>query len=335
LAISAVIIIIAAALGATYVLSDKEELSVVYLNKSSYEALIVADKKGFFDELSFKLGKHTVAGSGQNAVDTMLAGSADIAATGEGPAINAMNKCSDDIIILCSYDISTSAQIWVAQKSLIDDGKIIVEDNGPEEVAGYLKGSKFKVGIIEGSSTEAMFKRWCDEYDVTYEGTNPDLNLKYLTGNTLASSFAEGEIDILAGSQPYPATVMEKSEAVAIGSSEDIGVRSTSVLITTKDNYEKKAEKMKEFVAAIKKATDYMNDNKEEVVDICASSIEWSKAAQNAVLENSTPRVAFNESVIKIMYTTSEGKGFENRVTRDMISASCPLKEYIRELYGE
>ena len=335
LAVGAVAIVIAAALGAAYVLgSEDDSLSVVYLNKSSYEALIVADKKGFFDELDFDVTKHLVTGSGQDAVNAMLAGSADIAATGEGPAINALNQYGDKIVVLCSYDISTAAHVWVAQKSLIGNG-IDVDGKGPQEIANDLKGSNYKVGVIEKSSTEAMFKRWCDSFDVTYNTTpGSDLQLKYLTGSMLTSTFAAKEIDILVGSQPYPATAMEKAGGVKIGSSEDIEVYSTCVLVTTKAMYENKTEQMKAFVAAIKKSTDFMNANKAEAIGICASSIGWSEAAQAASFAGSTPKVAFNDTVVDIMYSVSEGKKFNDTVTRGMISEACPLKEYIDELYA-
>ncbi|KQM12561.1 hypothetical protein AOA80_01295 [Methanomassiliicoccales archaeon RumEn M1] len=338
LAVGAAVIVVAAALGAAYVLGGEDDsLSVVYLNKSSYEALIVADKKGYFDELDFDVIKHLVPGSGQDAVNAMIAGSADIAATGEGPAINALNQYGDEIVVLCSYDISTGAHVWVAQRSLIDEEKIIVDGKSPQEIADQLKGSGYTVGVIQGSSTEAMFKRWCDSFNVTYNTTaGSDLQLKYLTGNTLVSTFAskEKEIDILVGSQPYPATVMESANAVKFGSSEDIGVYSTCVLVTTKAMYENKTEQMKAFVGAIKKATDFMNENRDEAIEICASSIEWSKAAQAASFAGSTPKVAFNDTVVDIMYGVSVGKKFDDKVTREMISASCPLKDYIDGLYA-
>lgn len=336
LAVGAVVIVMAAALGAAYVLGGEDDsLSVVYLNKSSYEALIVADKKGFFDELDFEVTKHLVTGSGQDAVNAMIAGSADIAATGEGPAINALNQYGDKIVVLCSYDISTGAHVWVAQKSLIDGGDIVVDGKSPQEVADQLKNSNYKVGVIQGSSTEAMFKWWCDNFGVTYNTTaGSDLQLKYLTGNTLTSTFAAKEIDILVGSQPYPATVMESAGGVKIGSSEDIEVYSTCVLVTTKAMYDNKTEQMKAFVAAIKKSTDFMNENMDEAIDICASAIDWSKAAQTASFAASTPKVAFNDTVVDIMYGVSVGKKFNNVVTRDMINNSCPLKGYIDELYA-
>jgi len=335
LAVGAVAIVIAAALGAAYVLgSEDDSLSVAYLNKSSYEALIVADKKGFFNELDFEVTKHLVTGSGQDAVNALIAGSADIAATGEGPAINALNKYGDEIVVLCSYDISTGAHVWVAQKSLIGNG-IDVDGKEPQEIAEDLKGSNYKVGVIEKSSTEAMFKRWCDNFGVTYNTTaGSDLQLEYLDGKTLTSAFGTKAIDILVGSQPYPATVMESAGGVKIGSSEDIEVYSTCVLVTTKAMYENKTEQMKAFVAAIKKSTDFMNANRTEAIGICASSIGWSEAAQAASFAGSTPKVAFNDTVVDIMYSVSEGKKFDATVTREMISASCPLKEYIDELYA-
>ena len=333
MAVAAVVIVVAAAVGAVFMLGNDNDrtLSVVYLKKSHYEELIVGDKKGFFDELDFKVDRHYVTGSGKDAVDALIAGTADIAATGEGPAVNAIEAYGEDIVVLCSFAVRTAAQVWVAQGSLIGE-KIVVEGKTPQEIADQLKDSKLKAGVIEGSSTERLFKRWLDEFEVSYStDDSADIRLVYLTGSTLVQSFATGDIDLLAGSQPYPSTAIENANGVQIGSSADIGVYSSSVLITTKDVYEKKTDMIKEFVAAVKKSTEYVEDHLEECIDICADTIGWAKTVQAEVFANSEPRVEFNDRIVDIMFAAAK-----EGVTRETIADACPLdmKEYLEQLYA-
>ncbi|HOK28613.1 MAG TPA: ABC transporter substrate-binding protein, partial [Methanomassiliicoccaceae archaeon] len=252
------------------------------------------------------------------------------AATGEGPAVNAIEAYGEDIVVLCSFAVRTAAQVWVAQGSLIGE-KIVVEGKTPQEIADQLKDSKLKAGVIEGSSTERLFKRWLDEFEVSYStDDSADIRLVYLTGSTLVQ-FATGDIDLLAGSQPYPSTAIENANGVQIGSSADIGVYSSSVLITTKDVYEKKTDMIKEFVAAVKKSTDYVEDHLEECIDICADTIGWSKTVQAEVFANSEPRVEFNDRIVDIMFAAAK-----EGVTRETIADACPLdmKEYLEQLYA-
>jgi len=44
--------------------------------------------------------------------------------------------------------------------------------------------------------------------------------------------------------------------------------------------------------------------------------------------------VAFNDAVVDIMFGVSKGKGFDGKVTKETISAACPLREYIEGLYA-
>lgn len=77
-----------------------EPVSVAYLNKAGYETIIVADKKGCFDAAPMDVELLTVSGSGQQSVEALLAGSADIAATGQGPVADALGQYGDDIVVL-------------------------------------------------------------------------------------------------------------------------------------------------------------------------------------------------------------------------------------------
>ena len=70
----------------------------------------------------------TVSGSGQQSVEALLAGSADIAATGQGPVADALGQYGDDIVVLCGTNCNTNSQVIVASPSMTGDTAITPYD---------------------------------------------------------------------------------------------------------------------------------------------------------------------------------------------------------------
>ena len=330
LAIVAVVVLAIAAIGVYVIMSgdnDKEgSLKVVYLNKGGYETFMVAEDKGFYDDLDFNMENLLVTGSGQNAVDALLAGDADIAATGEGPVINNLVKYGDDIVLLGSYTVSIGGQVWVAQ------GDSSIGGATPQEKANSMKGKV--AGVIGGSSTESIFKRWCAAYGLEISTTvDPDkLCLKtILDGAALLEAFGTKDIEILAASQPYPTTAMAELSAKKIGDSSDINANSTTMVITTKAKYEEKGEMMKDFLGALHETTKYINANKEECIKICSDRIGNSVAEETTAFAGTTFDVSFDDVIIDTLFAAADAKP-GNTLTRDFIAAACPLKSYLDAL---
>jgi len=332
MAILAVAIVAVAAVGVYVIMSGDDgkegSLKVVYLNKGGYETFMVAEEKGFYDDLDFNMERLLVTGSGQDAVNALLADDADIAATGEGPVINTLLAHRDDIVLLASYTVSIGGQVWVTK----ENSGVLTE--GPvQDRADSMKGKT--AVVIAGSSTESIFKRWCAAYGLEIS-SSVDANKLCLktveNGAVLLESFGtDASIDILAASQPYPTTAMTQFGAIKVGDSSDINANSLTMLVTTKAKYEEKKEMMKDFVTALYETTKYINENKTECIKICSDRIGNSVAEETTAFAGVTFQVSYNDVIIDTLFAAAEAKP-ANPLTRDFIISVCPLKEYLDTL---
>ena len=328
-----VVAIVAVAAAGVYVFmsgdDDKEgSLKVVYLNKGGYETFMVAEEKGFYDDLDFNMERLLVTGSGQDAVNALLADDADIAATGEGPVINTLLAHRDDIVLLASYTVSIGGQVWVTK-----EGSGVLTEGPTQERADSMKGKT--AVVIAGSSTESIFKRWCAAFNLEISSTVDPTKLCLKTvenGAVLLESFGtDASVDILAASQPYPTTAMAQYNAKKIGDSSDINANSTTILVTTKAKYDEKADMMKDFVTALYETTKYINANKTECIKICSDRIGNSVAEETTAFAGITFSVSYNDVIIDTLYAAAQAKA-NNPLTREFIVSVCPLKSYLDSL---
>lgn len=144
-------------------------LSIAYLNKAGYEDIIVGDKQGYFVEAGPEVTLHAVTGSGQQSVEALLAGSVDIAATGQGPVADAIKQYGDDIVVLACSNCYTGGQVIVAGPGMTGDAQIVAYDKAKDnkgevktsfESAAQALGGTVKIGVQKGATTESELKSW-------------------------------------------------------------------------------------------------------------------------------------------------------------------------------
>lgn len=320
-----------------------ETLSLAYLNKASYETIMVADAKGFFDESDVNVELLTVNGSGQQSVEALLAGSVDVAAAGQGPAADALGQY-DNIVVICGTNCSTDTQVWVAGPVLTGDAALVsydqAADNAAEvaasfEAAATALGHPVRVGVQQGSTTEASFKLWLSAMGIAYndyatEGDAP-VSLIDVQANTLPTVMATGEdIDMMAASQPFPSTTLMSIEgSYQVGSNADTNSYDVAIYITTQEIYQAKEASIKAFVAALDATTTYMADeaNEAECVTICASTMGADEATVQAAFNVADWNTAMTEKMLESVFEASQKKGHDT--TYDEIMAACPLIEWM------
>lgn len=350
-------ILVAAAAGGVYwYMNDSEDydLSVVYLNKATYETQMIANEKGFFSEAEVRIKNLVVSGSGADTVNALLAGSADIAATGEGPVASAIENYGDDIVVLCNVNKSTGGQVWVAGPHLESkfvlydkdtDNKVEVADSWAAAAADI--GRVLKLGVQKGATTESALKSWLEFMGILYAdfdspADGKTVQLVNIPANQLVSVLAPDgeriELDLMAASQPYPSNAVDLiTGSEEVGNSSDNDVYGISCYITTKSIYEEKYEKILKFLNALKSATDYMRDpaNTDECVSICKGIIGASEETVRAIFDTGYFRVSWDEDAAKALYDTAQSKGYA-AISLAVCEAACPqaLKDHIEGMYA-
>ena len=173
-----VVLVLIASASAYFMLKDdgddEPDLTIVYLNKNGYEVQIIAEEKGFFSQVGLDVEVKNVTGSGQDAVNAMLAGEADIAFTGEGPVATTMNKYPGELVVLGGVTTATGGQVWVAGPEIAD--KIVAYDktgqNKAEVKSSFEQmkgaGAPIKLGVQQGSTTEGEIKAWLKFMDIPF-----------------------------------------------------------------------------------------------------------------------------------------------------------------------
>ena len=311
---------------------DLAPLSIAYLNKAGYEDIIVADNQGFFGP---EITLNVVEGSGQQTVEALLAGSVDIAATGQGPIADAIKQYGDDIVILAGTNRSTGSQVWVAGPNMpglvsydkAADNKADVKASFEEAAAA--KGGPILVGVQQGASTESQFKSWLKFMDISFNdfGAEGDgtVTLVDIKANNLPTTLSTGaDIDMMAASQPYPDTALASIEgSYKVGDSSDNDTYLAFFLITTKDKFAEKEDSIKAFLEADKMAIDFINANPDEAIQICADSIGTAPENIKATLDLDTYSMDMGDQNVSIIKKALKGKEVE--LSDDELAAMMPL----------
>lgn len=321
---------------------EYQPLSIAYLNKAGYEDIIVADNQGFYNDAGPEITLYTVSGSGQQSVEALLAGSADIAATGQGPVADAIKQYGDDIIVLAGSNCSTGGQVFVAGPGMTGDAQIVAYDKSKDnkdevkasfETAAAAKGGTVKAGVQQGATTESEFKSWLKAMGISFNdfGAEGDgiVTLVDVKANTLPTTLSTGtDIDIMAASQPYPDTAIKQvSGSYEIGNNADIDSYGVACLITTKQIYEEKEESIKAFLEAEKEAVDYMNSNVDDAIKICASSIGTDEESVKAAFDIADFKITMSDQMIDTIFKTCEKK--EADITKDQLIEQMPLIDWM------
>lgn len=326
---------------------ELQPISLAYLNKAGYETVIAADAEGIFAEGAVPVELLPVSGSGQQAVEALLAGSADIAATGQGPVANAIGEYGEDIVVLCGTNCNTDSQVIVAGPALTGDTQIVAYDKaaGNEadvkasfESAAVALGHPVRVGVQQGATTESALRSWLKKMDVSVnefgeegEGT---VSLVDVKANTLPTVLATGDdIDMMAASQPYPDTAVASVEgAYRVGSNADTDSYDVACYITTKAIYEQKEASIKAFIEDLKAATDYLSDeaNEQAAIDACAESMGADRETVVAAFEVADWKTAMSDTMIKSIVKAA-AKNYPD-VTEETVRACCPLIDWLDEL---
>ena len=369
-AIVVVVVVIAAAAGGLwYYNSNKdkgETVSIAYLNLGYYP-FMVGFHDGWFDDLPFNVEPVVVNGSGQDAVNAVLAGEATMAATGDAPFVNTLGKYPDEMIGLTQYTQgsgSLAGHRWIAEKSLMSDklDEIVVENNtstNDETVAAQIKAitdngqggtnGMFTVALVDGSTTETTFKKWCLQYGLTWvEGDeqNPDADLRIVgllnvDAAVLTTALETPEVDALAINGSYYTQLSEDPQVgpgiYRFGDSSSLMEVSYSVFCTTAANYEKYYIEMLQILEVLKDICDWIKANPAEAAAICAElndgnaeSIEESiRTTSNSVTWNSSTEPDSYDSWIK----TATVNGYN--LTQQQFIEACPHRDIINSWYSD
>jgi ABC-type nitrate/sulfonate/bicarbonate transport system substrate-binding protein len=262
-------------------IENAEVITIGYNNKVCYETFIIASELGYFDELEVKVNTVIINGGGTDSAAALLSGTLDLAAMGDTPAVQTLNK-NNDTAIICRYGYSESMHAFVASKgSGIDPNYLFTLDGK-------------NIGVQKDSSTEGALLDW-----LRVNGVNKStITLTYLNPGQQVAALGLGNVDMIASSQPNPQNALKMDGTYKVGDSSGLGNSYPLILIASSNTINQKSEAIIEVISALQKATDYMNQNPEECAAVVANVIggSWTEDDELVCMKEITWEIEFNEN---------------------------------------
>lgn len=226
--------------------------SVRILGASNYIPLIIGDQKGFFQEAFGEDVEVTYvqADSGSMIMETMTAGEIDLAALGDMPVIQAKVN-GLDVKVISSFFTSTTGYQLVAAK-----------DSGIHSIAD-LKGKK--VAVMSGSTTHKLLLKYLEAEDLTED----DLDIVFLKSKDQLAAFVAGNVDAAVTLEPTSTTIEQETGAYEVVNAEGYDTV-TTVVVGRQEFMEQNPEYVEKFLQALIEATEWVEDNQEEALQIAA-----------------------------------------------------------------
>ena len=165
-------------------------LRLAFPNKIQYAPFIIGISRGIFQRHGLKV-THVAGVGGIDAAEAVLSGQADLGAMGDAPASILLSRC-DRCRILCGFMQSRDMHRLVAAQA-----------SGIKET-GDLKGKRITVQM--GSSTHGALLSYLEEHSVPVQS----VTLVPLSPLNFPEATLKGDVDAIAGSEPWPTNVMKK-----------------------------------------------------------------------------------------------------------------------------
>ena len=246
-------ILLASGPTAAYAAAPPKTLKLVYSNKVCYEPFIIAKANGYFAEEGLKVEVKLVSG-GILAAESLLTGSADVAAMGDAPFLIAASR-SHNVRLLASYGGGSKMHRVIARRNITD--------------IQQLEGAR--VGIQMGSSTYGAFLAWCRQV-----GLEPGkIHFVSLSPLDMPQAMQTGQLDAMAGSEPWPSNV-EATAGDQVHELTDFSALHNSfplLVAASATALEQRRDEMDALLRALSKAIRFMEQQPEQTVKILAAAI--------------------------------------------------------------
>lgn len=225
------------------------------MSASNYFPFIIADKKGFFQEAFGEDVEviHTTADSGSAIMETMTAGEIEFAGLGDMPVIQAKVN-GLDVKVISSLFSSTSGYQLIAAK-----------DSGIESITD-LKGKR--VAVMSGSTSHKLFLKYLNAAGLTEN----DMEVVYLKNKDQLAAFVGNNVDAAVTQVPTSTTIEAETGAYEVVDAEGYD-NILTVIVGNNEFMKEHPEYTEQFLDAIFKATEWIEENQEEAIQIVSEEM--------------------------------------------------------------
>jgi len=283
--IAVIVICSAVAVSAVFIHRDGSGLAVAYSNKIDYEPLILAADLKLYEKHGLDVDPLIVTG-GIQAAEALATGTVEVAAMGDSPAIILLSKY-DNMRIMARYGGGEGMHRFVARSDI----------TSPKDLEGK------RIGIQFGSSTHGAFLAWCEANHLNVSR----MELVPISPTDMPEAMATGQIDAMAGSEPWPTNVENYcgSSVHEIGNSTGLGNIFPLVLVTTTGVISEKTSTLRRFIEVLSEAVAMINEDRELAASRCCNYTGLSQKDQLHCMAPLFYEIGFDEGDIESMYKTA------------------------------
>lgn len=249
--------------------------------------LIIADKKGFFKQQGLNVTTKLVQSGTE--IGPMIAG-------GSAP-ISFESNYTD--ISLASNNVGVKILAPVAN---IAGTQCVIGKKGLDlKSAKDLEGKK--IGMASGSGVLIAIRKMCDELGVDIS----KITFVNLAPADQVAALEKGDIDAMACWEPWAGKAVELGGTFLFsGSKANLPEKQGDVnwmnfhttLQVTDDFLAKNPETLKAFLRALKDATEFVNNNRDEAADILSKELNIDKASLLDIMSKNVYSISADENIV-------------------------------------
>ncbi len=263
-------------------------IRVCYPNKAQYAPFIIAKETDAWKKNGLAVKNIVIAGGGIEVAEALVAGEADVAAMGDVPTLIALSR-NGNLRILSSYMTSEGMH------------RIIVSQSSDIVKPSDLIGKKMAVHV--GSSTHGglllyLKKNGIDQKDVNFVSIPPQY---------FPEAMQKGEVDAIAGSEPWPQNVLDKNPtACQLTTLGGLGNNYPHLILARNDFVKSHPEQSNALLRVIADMEVMLRDRPEEAARFISQSTGRSWEKELAAISEIQWRTGFDETIEKSLMQTAE-----------------------------
>ena len=260
----------------------KENVTIGVASIAMSSPIIIAQEKGYFEENGLKVTIKPYP-SGKKAIETMFAGENDVATTAELP-IMFQSFVRNDFNVIATFTHSYK------------DIKVIARKDRGIKTPADLKGKR--IGLIDKTGTHFFSYVYFTEHKI-----DPStLKISFYPPADLPEVLKSGQVDAIVAFEPIAYQALAKLSGQAIMLPPSNLFRNTFNLAAKKDWTKQHPETLKKIIKAVDKAIEFTKNNKDESIELIASSLKLPKEYLFSVWGD----LVFQLSLDNYMLTTME-----------------------------
>ena len=249
---------------------------------------IIADKMGYFKEQGLTVNNHLMTGPSENA-PLVASGTAGICF---GSIYNNIAVAANGVKVkvLAPTANAGGTQSVVARKGL--------ELKSAKDLEGK------KIGMTSGAGVLIAIRNMCEELGVDIN----KIQFVNLQASEQLAALEKGDIDAMAVWEPWVGKAINMGGTLLFsGTASNLPENKGPVhwidfymtVQATEDFYNKHPEETKKFLAALVKATTYINENREEAAKIIAKEINIDEKDCLRIMGNNVYSMAFDNQFVE------------------------------------